>query len=198
MHGLRSLESHLKQQQPDWIESVHNALRDMYNYLSPDTLKYVEQLSIQHSVDLAAKINVNSYGIVSPLAEGTNDAIGFGLFPAVGLCINHSCAPNCVYSFALDGTMIYRVIRDVNVGEEITVSYIDLTLSTPIRRSILKEQRMFDCSCLRCVSYLSFVEQLDKNQTVSNSENTVLTHSDAEYDSLCCNICKGRLDITYI
>jgi hypothetical protein len=73
--------------------------------------------TVEHAVSIAGRINVNAYGIVvdvpvppaatlhrvseasTAAATTRRVAAGFGLFPAVGLCVNHACRPNSVFSF---------------------------------------------------------------------------------------------------
>ena len=71
--------------------------------------------TIEDTVSIAGRINVNAYGVIvdvpvpptlhqrvsesSTTTTTRRVAAGFGLFPAVGLCVNHACRPNSVFSF---------------------------------------------------------------------------------------------------
>ncbi|KAH9214369.1 hypothetical protein DL95DRAFT_523919 [Leptodontidium sp. 2 PMI_412] len=72
-----------------------------------------------------------------------------GLFPLIAR-INHSCRPNAVnyWSERLGKRIIYAG-RDIDVGEEITVSYIPLLKSTKERQQRLG-QYGFVCGCEAC------------------------------------------------
>ncbi|KAH8740449.1 SET domain containing protein with a cysteine cluster at the C-terminus [Cryptosporidium ryanae] len=66
-------------------------------------------------------------------------------------CFNHSCQPNCcVYSMG-DSTVYISTIRDINEGEELTISYIDNTLSFPERKELINNYH-FECSCSVCLT----------------------------------------------
>lgn len=65
--------------------------------------------------------------------------------------INHSCAPNCVFSAAPNRWGL-RSIRDIAAGEEITISYLgeELLLPTLHRQWLLWRSKCFICRCPRC------------------------------------------------
>jgi hypothetical protein len=70
---------------------------------------------------------------------------------------NHSCLPNCVLSFV--GSTIYiKTICDIEKGEELTISYIDVSEPRAMRRKTLRERYFFTCTCPLCqqeVKYFS-------------------------------------------
>lgn len=140
--GLLSLECHLEQQPPDWRAAVQAATREMAAVLELDPASSLTLLS------LAAAVNVNSYGILSP----GGSSLGFCLLPCVGLLINHSCDPNCHYTFS-EGVMAFRALRTILPGEEVTVSYIDTVVGTAARRATLLHTKHFLCRCNRCNAY---------------------------------------------
>ncbi|KAJ7513608.1 hypothetical protein O6H91_23G006300 [Diphasiastrum complanatum] len=74
--------------------------------------------------------------------------LGMGLFPVVSI-INHSCEPNTVLLFEGKRAVV-RALEQINVGSELTLSYIELGTSTESRRKALREQYYFTCNCPRC------------------------------------------------
>lgn len=143
VQGLAALEAHLDKQPTDWVGSLTAASHEL-SLLLPGPPTPASLLL------LAAKVNVNSYGILSP--EGSS--LGFCMLPAVGLLINHSCDPNCHYVFDSDvGTMNFRALRRIAPGEEITVSYIDTVQSTSKRGAALLATKHFVCICPRCEAH---------------------------------------------
>ncbi|GMF15746.1 unnamed protein product [Phytophthora lilii] len=94
---------------------------------------------------LFGRVNCNAFSLANDV---TNEAVGIGLFPD-GALFNHDCDPNCVVSFK-GREMRVHVVKDVEVGEELTVSYVELLQSTTSRRKELKESYFFDCTCERC------------------------------------------------
>ena len=76
-------------------------------------------------------------------------ARGAAVFPlASGL--NHSCAPNCEVAFAEDNAVFVVATRDVALGEELTISYVDASGADDERREELRETYGFECACVRC------------------------------------------------
>ncbi|GMI36334.1 hypothetical protein TeGR_g10104 [Tetraparma gracilis] len=69
---------------------------------------------------------------------------------------NHSCEPCCIYLHEgtgdAPGPISVRALRDVEEGEELTVSYLGLRLYAPrsLRREALRESKFFECGCGRC------------------------------------------------
>ncbi|KAF9093926.1 SET and MYND domain-containing protein 3 [Mortierella sp. AD031] len=91
---------------------------------------------------------LSSYGFSVTNLE-TTMAVGLALYVQSMPFMNHSCLPNCVYTFK--GSRVEcRVIRDIHPGEELTISYIDQIGTTQERQKQLKEQYHFTCICPLC------------------------------------------------
>ena len=90
-----------------------------------------------------------------------------------GVCLkmsrfNHSCRPNAQYFWNVDtNTRDVRALRKIKQGEEITLSY-NSTLSREERRTYLKDQFNFDCSCEACD--LTEEEILSETKTIDEYE----------------------------
>lgn len=69
----------------------------------------------------------------------------------IGNIFNHSCSPNLFYSIGKSGEYIFKALRDIEEGEELTHSYIDNTKSTKKRKEILLNQYGFNCTCAKCM-----------------------------------------------
>ncbi|KAF9915823.1 SET and MYND domain-containing protein 3 [Lobosporangium transversale] len=109
----------------------------------------VESASGDSALDLLRKLN--SYGFAITNME-TTTAVGLALYVQCIPFMNHSCIPNCVYTFR--GSRVEcRVIRDIQPGEELTISYIDQIGTTQERQKQLKEQYRFTCDCPLCKYY---------------------------------------------
>lgn len=79
---------------------------------------------------------------------GTDSVIG-GVYPTICL-INHSCLPNAHNNWNNDTKCeTIHAVRNIQVGEEITISYKGEELSDS-RRTHLKDAFGFDCSCGLC------------------------------------------------
>ncbi|KAF9429775.1 SET and MYND domain-containing protein 3 [Podila epigama] len=94
---------------------------------------------------------LNAYGFAISNLE-TTTPVGLGLYIQSMAFMNHSCVPNCVYTFK--GSKVEcRVIRDIQPGEEMTISYIDQIGTTKERQHQLKDHYHFTCECPLCQYY---------------------------------------------
>ncbi|KAL3475803.1 hypothetical protein BJX99DRAFT_228972 [Aspergillus californicus] len=97
-------------------------------------------------IALGAKLDVNAFN----LTNAVYDRIGLYLHPFAAI-MNHNCNYNCVVGF--DGPEIYaKAIRPIVSGEQIFISYIDVTNPLHIRTKELRERYFFECSCEKCSS----------------------------------------------
>ena len=83
--------------------------------------------------------------------------------------LNHECSPNVVLSYSgipQGHNLQIRATKDIKKGQELTVSYIDQLLPTSIRQKILKEEKLFDCHCSKCLDTTEekFLQELDQEQ----------------------------------
>ena len=105
-------------------------------------------VSILHAIEILRRISLNAFMIT----DTTLQAIGIGLYLRASL-FNHSCDPNATQSFIFDGNS-YRLRvyanRSIAKGEEIHISYIDLTYPNWWRRQQLWRSYGFFCNCSRC------------------------------------------------
>ncbi|XP_066467601.1 histone-lysine N-methyltransferase SMYD3 isoform X2 [Tiliqua scincoides] len=63
--------------------------------------------------------------------------------------LNNSCDPNCVIVF--EGPQLHlRSIQEVQMGEELTISYADTLMPSSERQQHLKRQYCFVCDCPMC------------------------------------------------
>ena len=98
-------------------------------------------------VAFMSRVNNNSHALSA--SASASQHVGFGLFPLCSI-LNHSCYPNVIYTSHL-ASLSMRVIREVAVGEELTVNYVGLYGGRWERRRELRESKKFDCRCRRCV-----------------------------------------------
>eukprot|EP00753_Platysulcus_tardus_P017344 PLAT6376.1.p1 GENE.PLAT6376.1~~PLAT6376.1.p1 ORF type:complete len:598 (-),score=236.97 PLAT6376.1:26-1765(-) len=131
--------------------SVTAAVAALYALLAAE--EPAPRWSEEQACTFALSISCNAHAI--ELCSGSSHTtVGFGLFPRVAL-FNHSCAPNCSFSFhstaARRGYMVVRTAVDVSAGEELCVRYEDLFQGRAARQSALARSYFFDCCCRRCV-----------------------------------------------
>ncbi|EOA98398.1 SET and MYND domain-containing protein 3, partial [Anas platyrhynchos] len=82
------------------------------------------------------------------ISNGEMQDVGVGLYPSMSL-LNHSCDPNCVIIF--EGyQLLLRSVREIQIGEELTISYIESLMPTSERQKQLMRQYCFECDCHLC------------------------------------------------
>ncbi|KAF2875804.1 hypothetical protein BDV95DRAFT_654916 [Massariosphaeria phaeospora] len=73
-----------------------------------------------------------------------------GVFPVVSR-INHACDPSAFVLFSTAGISIaVKAYRDIQPGEEISISYLTLGQPSPKRRAGLQTRWGFTCTCALC------------------------------------------------
>ncbi|CDJ60118.1 hypothetical protein, conserved [Eimeria maxima] len=75
-------------------------------------------------------------------------------------CCNHSCIPNCSVHNDQDAFISLKADKDIKVGDEITITYVPLDLTTAQRQQLLNNYQ-FTCSCTRCTDEM---EQQQRHQ----------------------------------
>ncbi|XP_037916547.1 histone-lysine N-methyltransferase ASHR1-like isoform X2 [Hermetia illucens] len=89
-------------------------------------------------------IKVNCFGV------GREGIRGRSLYPTTSL-LAHDCSPNArIILDSNDYSVSVSASRDIKEGEIITISYVDIFMSTLQRRDELKNAKFFWCSCQRC------------------------------------------------
>lgn len=124
--------------------AIAQSLANAYHICFPE-----KQFPEMRFLDLLGKIRRNGFKF------GT----GITLFSSSSL-FNHSCAPNAVLTIEYSPTnpsrllACVRAIRDIEINEEINISYQPLGLApTHIRKEVLMEKHEFECQCPFCAEY---------------------------------------------
>ncbi|KXN81759.1 N-lysine methyltransferase SMYD2-B [Leucoagaricus sp. SymC.cos] len=98
--------------------------------------------------DIYSRFQNNNFTVHSHMT-----IIGHGVFPLASRLFNHSCVPNAVprYVFAPANSVVMEVValRDVDLGEEVCVPYLDPAL-TQSRRQAFQFTYGFTCGCTSC------------------------------------------------
>lgn len=101
------------------------------------------------------RINTNNFDVT---IDGVSQQV---LFPEIAM-LNHDCRPNAAYFFDEETmTQYVHAIRDIQPGEEITITYIDNEKDTKTRLSRLQNWG-FQCNCLSCTAHSSLTEESDR------------------------------------
>ncbi|GAA6009589.1 hypothetical protein JCM10207_004115 [Rhodosporidiobolus poonsookiae] len=150
---VESLQSHRDDLLPEEQERFFQLSVALAQYTgSQELLASAVGGSGKGMLDLCSRFTSNSFSLTSP-ADVSN--IGVAISPLTAL-FNHSCAPNAVVVFpsfpspSKPKNMAVVAIRDIEAGEEVLTSYVDLALPREERQKELKERYYFDCRCEAC------------------------------------------------
>ena len=149
----------------DKREFVSPALVQVLNQLPDNDLFKFYTLADSCSVNLAQGFGLGhdlhpgfktNYGIIktNSFSMDFRNQTCLTLFPTISR-LNHSCQPNCNHYWSSGSLFKVRAIRDIAVGEELTISYMSPLQRADFhcresRRRILSEEFGFDCSCNLC------------------------------------------------
>jgi hypothetical protein len=188
--GCDKQVSHLTEQTTQWKSAVTSAFETLlFDTFSSHFERDRDSHLVNILLEIAAKVNANSYGIFDDFTSTTESKplLGFGVFPIAAMTINHSCRPNLVNLF-VNGKMEYRTIRPIKKREELCVSYINCLQGFTQRRQELLSSRFFCCSCIRCKLHEHAL--LNLSSTLSLSADVL---ADLMLDGLHCNTCGWSL-----
>eukprot|EP00980_Cylindrotheca_fusiformis_P000155 scaffold24_cov128-Cylindrotheca_fusiformis.AAC.28 len=136
---------------------IQEATNAIWAKRQKDTSATTEEESIRQQVENLARIfRVNNFGITDDLSA----VIASAVYP-LGALLNHSCRPNCLlryddYSDSQGTTNKHPPIleivahRDIQQGEELTHSYVELVQPIGVRQEKLLSNYGFKCECDRC------------------------------------------------
>ncbi|XP_063299905.1 N-lysine methyltransferase SMYD2 [Pelobates fuscus] len=137
---VKEFESHLDKLDNEKKELIENDIAALHHYYSK-SLHYSDNSALEI---LFAQVNCNGFTI----EDEELSHLGSAIFPDVAL-MNHSCCPNVIVTYK--GTVAeVRAVQEINAGDEIFTSYIDLLYPTEDRNDRLKDSYFFTCDCKEC------------------------------------------------
>ncbi|XP_008308104.1 N-lysine methyltransferase SMYD2-A-like [Cynoglossus semilaevis] len=140
---LREFESHLDKLDSEKDEMIQADILALHHFYS----RHISDLPDNQSLsELFAQVNCNGFTI----EDEELSHLGSAVFPDVAL-MNHSCSPNVIVTYK--GTVAeVRAVTEINPGEEVFNSYIDLLYPTEDRRERLLDSYFFTCQCTECTT----------------------------------------------
>ncbi|KAL8730618.1 MAG: hypothetical protein Q9166_003931 [cf. Caloplaca sp. 2 TL-2023] len=105
------------------------------------------------SLDLVQSITARCLVNSMTMTDGTFSTLGTCLSTSAAL-LNHSCNPNCMFIFS-GASLSIRSLHPIPAGNELTISYVDVTAPSHRRQEELRPMYYFDCTCEYCVSKLT-------------------------------------------
>ncbi|XP_074945008.1 N-lysine methyltransferase SMYD2 isoform X1 [Phalacrocorax aristotelis] len=139
--AVEEFESHLDKLDNEKRELIQNDIAALHHFYSKH-LEYPDNAAL---VVLFAQVNCNGFTI----EDEELSHLGSAIFPDVAL-MNHSCCPNVIVTYK--GTLAeVRAVREIEPGEEVFTSYIDLLYPTEDRNDRLRDSYFFNCDCRECI-----------------------------------------------
>ncbi|ORY22390.1 hypothetical protein BCR39DRAFT_551744 [Naematelia encephala] len=188
---IEAMESHVETLPVAEVMRFGREIQILRQYLScadaasgdrPDPADMVDYgfTSSGQLLNLISALTINSFTLSSPSLS----PIGLAMSPITAL-FNHSCRPNAVVVFPNGGgEMNVVAISDIEPGQEILTSYIDVSLPREFRRKELKDRYGFECDCPLCKtggSELPVGPDVDEGmELLRKEEEGTLDHTDLD------------------
>ncbi|NXV31542.1 SMYD2 methyltransferase, partial [Rissa tridactyla] len=149
--AVKEFESHLDKLDNEKRELIQNDIAALHHFYSKH-LEYPDNAAL---VVLFAQVNCNGFTI----EDEELSHLGSAIFPDVAL-MNHSCCPNVIVTYK--GTLAeVRAVKEIEPGEEVFTSYIDLLYPTEDRNDRLRDSYFFNCDCRECTTKEKDKEKLE-------------------------------------
>ncbi|KAI8149881.1 hypothetical protein BJV82DRAFT_641771 [Fennellomyces sp. T-0311] len=153
---LSKHHSHSPPQLPLAIQALHSltpAIADDNKIDLAAVVTALEPFGCHYSTEeldlLWRKVQISTFDILDH--DQHLDPIARGIYPLTSLYVRHSCRPNAGVVYKR-GAQLIVALDDIQPGEPITISYVDLVQSKSERMAELKQRfgNSFECHCSRC------------------------------------------------
>ncbi|KAK4012629.1 hypothetical protein OUZ56_024870 [Daphnia magna] len=151
----------LKTTQPQLFQAFselehHNDLRrqtDMWDVYQVNVVEFLrticgvaDQFSEEEIHSTCGALDINSYEV---RLFGHNNREALGVFTLASM-MSHNCVANTHHVIDANYRMTVRASVAIKEGEQIFASYTLPLEGTIVRRSVLRQSKLFECRCLRC------------------------------------------------
>ncbi|KAM7118129.1 histone-lysine N-methyltransferase SMYD3 isoform 1-T1 [Ciconia maguari] len=144
LYSFSDLQSNIEQLSEEMKDGLRHLAQTLQLYLKTEIQDVSHLPPAIDFFQIFTKVTCNCFTI----SNGEMQDVGVGLYPSMSL-LNHSCDPNCVIIF--EGyQLLLRSVREIQIGEELTISYIESLMPTSERQKQLMRQYCFECDCLLC------------------------------------------------
>ncbi|XP_074393372.1 histone-lysine N-methyltransferase SMYD3 isoform X2 [Zonotrichia albicollis] len=144
LYCFSDLQSNTEQLSEEMKDGLRHLAQTLQLYLKTEIQ---DESQLPPAIDffqIFTKVTCNSFTI----SNGEMQDVGVGLYPSMSL-LNHSCDPNCVIVFEGYQLLLHSV-REIQIGEELTISYVESLVPTRERQKQLMRQYCFECDCPLC------------------------------------------------
>ncbi|XP_037248569.1 histone-lysine N-methyltransferase SMYD3 isoform X2 [Falco rusticolus] len=158
LYSFSDLQSNIEQLSEEMKDGLRHLAQTLQLYLKTEIQDASHLPPAIDFFQIFTKVTCNCFTI----SNGEMQDVGVGLYPSMSL-LNHSCDPNCVIVF--EGyQLLLRSVREIQIGEELTISYIESLMPTSERQKQLMRQYCFECDCLLCQNQEKDAEKLAGDQ----------------------------------
>ncbi|KAJ3395652.1 SET and MYND domain-containing protein 3 [Lobulomyces angularis] len=155
-NSLKKLKSHKSDRSEESLETFAQMSMLLLHFVKSSSIFDENLFHATFMIELFCKVSVNSHTIV----DNEQASKGLGLYLNAAK-VNHSCDPNSIVIFHRNELSL-RTVKDVEAGEEINITYIEVAEPFYVRQENLKESYFFSCNCTKCISQSVF----DKSEKV--------------------------------
>ncbi|KAM9561979.1 histone-lysine N-methyltransferase SMYD3 isoform 1-T1 [Guaruba guarouba] len=154
LYSFSDLQSNIEQLSEEMKDGLRHLAHTLQLYLKAEIQDASHLPPAIDFFQIFTKVTCNCFTI----SNGEMQDVGVGLYPSMSL-LNHSCDPNCVIVF--EGyQLLLRSVQEIQIGEELTISYIESLMPTSERQKQLMRQYCFECDCLFCQNQEKDAEKL--------------------------------------
>ncbi|XP_074024279.1 histone-lysine N-methyltransferase SMYD3 isoform X2 [Numenius arquata] len=154
LYSFSNLQSNIEQLSEEMKDGLRHLAQTLQLYLKTEIQDVSRLPPAIDFFQIFTKVTCNCFTI----SNGEMQDVGVGLYPSMSL-LNHSCDPNCVIVF--EGyQLLLRSVREIQIGEELTISYIESLVPTSERQKQLMRQYCFECDCPLCQDQEKDAEKL--------------------------------------
>lgn len=90
--------------------------------------------------------------------------------------MNHDCNPNTARGYTKEQYIVFRAVRNIQPGQEITTDYVGGLGSTKYRQEKTLKTWGFICKCISCTNDRTFSLEFTRNILAINKVTTSSTH----------------------
>ncbi len=148
------------------------------------------RFSTSEIVELIARVACNVCGVWTDDRHGNIIACGSAVYASISL-INHSCYPTAA-RVQRGVSQAVLALRDLQIGAEISISYVPLESNKQQRQIALAEHWFFACDCARCAESTGQWDNEISQQMcprMSSECNGSILIADREKSKIYCRSC---------
>ena len=176
------------------IEYYKTFIKKKKNETKQEFLKRKKNVKIDYTFKdvtrFLMKYNINS----SEMYLDNFVSFGMMLCPFTSL-INHSCNPNChIRINPKTKNMELRVLTDIDVGDELFVTYLgnETTKPTRARKEVLKSKYYFECNCNLCKPTTKKRKMMERYPHIYKHIIYIVSIL-SEYINICTDLCLSHV-----